>query len=69
MQATISGKMGKADTIDVDLWYANIYELYQAKWNFNNLARMQDIFDSDGYSQSAVNLQPRSIFFSSNSDE
>ena len=50
MQAIIEGKLSKSDTINVDLWYYNIYELYSAKWNFINLARMQDIFDSDGYS-------------------
>lgn len=48
--------MSKSDTINVDLWYNNVYELYEAKWNLINLARMQDIFDSDGYAQSTVNL-------------
>lgn len=66
MQAIIEGKMSKWDTIDVDLWYENIYELYESKWNFLNLARMQDIFDSDGYAQSTVNLQPRALFLSIN---
>lgn len=56
--------MSKSDNINVDLWYNNIYELYESKWNFINLARMQDIFDSDGYSQSSVNLQPRALFMS-----
>lgn len=50
MQAIIQGKMSKSDTINVDLWYDNIYELYESKWNFMNLAKMQDIFDSDGFS-------------------
>lgn len=54
--------MSRSDTIDVDLWYRDVYELYYSKWNFINLARMQDIFDADGYAQSKVNFQPRALF-------
>lgn len=71
MQGVIDGKVTREDTVSVDLWYTNVYELYQSKWNLINMARMQDIFDSDGVETSRVTFQPRSLFWkgSSNSEE
>lgn len=54
IQGVIDGKVGKEDSIEVDLWYNDIYELYRSKWNFINLAKMQDIFDSNGLQESTV---------------
>jgi len=32
MQAIIGGKIGKRDTVNIDLWYNNAYELQSAQW-------------------------------------
>ena len=44
IQAMIGGKLGKRDTVNIDLWYNNAYELYASRWNLKDFAKMQDVF-------------------------
>lgn len=58
MQGVIGGKIGKRDTVQIDMWYNNAYELFSAQWKLKDLARMQDIF----HKHVKVQFQPRSLF-------
>lgn len=58
IQAMIGGKIGKRDTVNIDLWYNNAYELFSAKWKLRDFAKMQDIF----HRHVKVKFQPRSLF-------
>ena len=40
IQAVIGGKIGKRDTVNIDLWYNNAYELFAAKWKLRDFAKM-----------------------------
>lgn len=58
IQAIIGEKLGKRDTVSIDLWYNNAYELYAANWKLKEFAKMQDIF----HRHVKVQFQPRSLF-------
>lgn len=58
IQAVIGGKIGKRDTVNIDLWYNNAYELFAARWKLRDFAKMQDVF----HRHVKVQFQPRSLF-------
>ena len=33
------------NAITVNLWYGNIFELYQTNWDFNMLEQMTEVFE------------------------
>lgn len=44
MQGVIGGKVERTETVNVDIWYNSVYELYRAGWNLRDLARISDEF-------------------------
>lgn len=55
MQGVIGGKIGPKDTINVDFWYNDAYELASAGWKLKELAEMSDIL----HNHVNVVIQPR----------
>lgn len=53
MAADIDLATKTSGVVDVDLWYSNVYELYNSGINFARYAEIQDIFENK------VKIMPR----------
>ena len=44
IQAILGGKIQARETVQIDLWYNNAYELFSAGWKLKEMAKLQDVF-------------------------
>jgi len=58
MQGVIGGKVERTETVNVDIWYNSVYELYRAGWNLLDLATISDVF----HENATVKITPRILF-------
>ena len=55
IQAEIDLATKTKGVVDVDMWYANVYELFNSGWDLARFAEIQEIF------KKAVQIAPRLI--------